>query len=137
MATAQTAQMASVGAYASSVQDEILSQIYALRKDIHQQSRDNATNVFLMHNQNAAILASIKEAIERQTKAIEKLAAPTREIGKRKRVEGTSADAVNQQETNATDSHTSAAEKLVSSSLKGKGPADAGRAHRLQGEGRR
>ena len=59
--------------------------------------------------QNAAILAAMQEqsraterqtrAIERQTLAIKKLAAPgrpARESGKRKRVEGTSADAGNE-----------------------------------------
>ena len=75
-----------------------------------------------IEKQNAAILAAMQE----QTRAIEKLAAPARESGKRKRVEGTSADAGNQQETSATDSQTSVPEKLVSSSLKGTGTADAG-----------
>ena len=123
--TEQTAQTASVGANASSVQDAILSQIVALREDIIRQNvniQQNTNSIFFLLKQNAAILAAIQE----HAKAIEKLAAPTREIGKRKRVEGTSADAANQQETNATDSQTSAADKLVSSSLKGKGPTDAG-----------
>ena len=75
-----------------------------------------------IEKQNAAILAAMQE----QTRAIEKLAAPARESRKRKRVEGTSADAGNQQETSATDSQTSVPEKLVSSSLKGTGTADAG-----------
>ena len=108
----------------------MIQQHAELRQDVLKQNADNAV---LMLKQTAALIAAVQE----QTKAIEKLAAPTREIGKRKRVEGTSADAVNQQETNATDSHTSAAEKLVSSSLKGKGPADAGEGTSAAGGGRR
>ena len=126
--TEQTAQTASVGANASSVQDAILSQIVALREDIIRQNvniQQNTNSILFLLKQNAAILAAIQE----HAKAIEKLAAPTREIGKRKRVEGTSADAANQQETNATDSQTSAADKLVSSSLKGKGNCRRGRGH--------
>ena len=97
----------------------MIQQHAELRQDVIKQNADNAV---LMLKQTAALIAAVQE----QTKAIEKLAAPLRESGKRKRVEGTSADAGNQQETSATDSQTSAAEKLLSSSLKGKGPADAG-----------
>ena len=91
--------------------------------------KQNADNAVLILKQTAALIAAVQEqtkAIERQTLAIEKQAAPVRESGKRKRVEDIAADAGNQQETSATDSQTSAAEKLLSSSLNGKGLADAG-----------
>ena len=112
-------QTAGVDKFASTLRKEIVKQNAELRKDVLKQNADNAV---LMLKQTAALVAAVQE----QTKAIEKLAAPARESGKRKRVEGPAADAGNQQETSATDSQTSAAEKLLSSSLKGKGPADAG-----------
>ena len=131
-------QTASVDKYASSLQEEILKQNAELRKDVLKQNaelraamvkqhaelrqdvlKQNADSAVLMLKQTAALIAAVQE----QTKAIEKLAAPARGSGKRKRVEDTAADAGNERETNATDSQTSAAEKLLSSSLKGKGTA--------------
>ena len=97
----------------------MIQQHAELRQDVIKQNADNAV---LLLKQTAALIAAVQE----QTKANEKLAAPVRESGKRKRAEDTAADAGNERETSATDSQTSAAEKLVSSSLKGKGPADAG-----------
>ena len=97
----------------------MIQQHAELRQDVIKQNADNAV---LMLKQTAALIAAVQE----QTKAIEKLAAPVRESGKRKRAEDTAADAGNERETSATDSQTSAAEKLVSSSLNGKGTGDAG-----------
>ena len=101
------------------LQAAMVKQHEELRKDILKQNADNAV---LLLKQTAALIAAVQE----QTKANEKLAAPVRESGKRKRAEDTAADAGNERETSATDSQTSAAEKLVSSSLNGKGTGDAG-----------
>ena len=123
-------QTAGIGKHASSLRKEIVKQNAELRKDFLKQNaelrkdvlKQNADNAVLMLKQTAALIAAVQE----QTKAIEKLAAPARESGKRKRAEETAAGAGNERETSATDSQTSAAEKLVSSSLNGKGTADAG-----------
>ena len=123
-------QTAGIGKHASSLRKEIVKQNAELRKDFLKQNaelrkdvlKQNADNAVLMLKQTAALIAAVQE----QTKAIEKLAAPVRESGKRKRAEDTAADAGNERETSATDSQTSAAEKLVSSSLNGKGTGDAG-----------
>ena len=123
-------QTAGIGKHASSLRKEtqkqnaklqaaMVKQHEELRKDILKQNADNAV---LLLKQTAALIAAVQE----QTKANEKLAAPVRESGKRKRAEDTAADAGNERETSATDSQTSAAEKLVSSSLNGKGTGDAG-----------
>ena len=101
------------------LQAAMVKQHEELRKNILKQNADNA---LLMLKQTAALIAAVQE----QTKAIEKLAALARESGKRKRAEETAAGYGNERETSATDSQTSAAEKLVTSSLNGKGPADAG-----------
>ena len=112
-------QTAGIGKQNAELRKDFLKQNAELRKDVLKQNADNAV---LMLKQTAALIAAVKE----QTQAIEKLAVPARESGKRKRAEETAADAGNQRETSATDSQTSAAEKLMSSSLNGKGPADAG-----------
>ena len=88
--------------------DESKASLKAIERQNAAARVDELAVVFV--KQNAAILAAMQEqsraterqtrAIERQTLAIEKLAAPgrpARESGKRKRVEGASADAANQQ----------------------------------------
>ena len=118
---------------------KFLKQNAEIRQDVLKQNADNAVLVLkqtaalivavqeqtkaslkAIEKQNAAILAAMQE----QTRAIEKLSSPLRESGKRKRVEGTSAAAGNKRATSATNSQTSAAEKLVSSSRKDKGTED-------------